>query len=241
MYTVDGTQATGIVDQINPRYVVPIHYKTPQLSIVLRTNGDFLEALPAKFERVTPPGNTFAAAQGRGASQESPQVVTLDTRPWTMPVELAELFERKDAASRASQEVFAQLNINQMNHRPSNGTHTPRWNAEHMMGRELGFFSEIFAQIDPAISHIDLNPEQMPPDYVAAHRDWSGEEEARQMERVAAFSRRFAYLIDGLDLDKKAPGNGWTPRGLLEQMERHYQGHTANVKKKFELPDWPKE
>ena len=241
VYTVDGMQATGIVDQINPRYVVPIHYKTPQLSIVLRTDEEFLKALPAKFERVTPPGNTFAATQRRGASQESPQVVTLHTRPWTMPAELAELFERKDATCRASQEVFAQLSINQMNHRPSNGTHTPRWNAEHMMGRELGFFSKIYSGIDPAILAIDLNPKQMPPDYVAAHPDWDGNEEARQMQRVTAFTRRFAYLLDEIDLEAKPPGSWWTVRGLLEQMQRHYGEHTAHVREKFDLPDWPDE
>ena len=239
VYTVDGKQATGIVDQINPRSVVPIHYKTPQLSIALHTDEDFLEALPAKFERVTPPGNTFSATQGRGASQENPQVVTLHTRPWTMPAELAELFDRKDAASRASQEVFATLSVNQMNHRPSNGTHTARWNAEHMMGRELGFFSKIYASIDPAIRAIDLNPKQMPPEYVAAHPDWDGKEEARQMQRVMSFTRRFAYLFDGFGLEVKPPGSWWTVRGLLEQMQRHYGEHTAHVKEKFELPDWP--
>lgn len=239
VYTIGGKQAVGIVEQLSPRYVVPIHYKTPQLSIVLRTNEEFLEALPAKYERVTPPGNTFAAAQGRGASQESPQVVTLHTRPWTMPAELAELYERKDAVCRTSQAVFAKLSVNQMNHRPSNGTHTPRWNAEHMMGRELGFFSRVFSGVDSAIPHINLNPEQQPPDYVAAHPDWDGNEEARQMQRVMSFTRRFAYLFDGFGLEAKPPGSWWTVRDLLEQMQRHYDEHTAHVKEKFELPDWP--
>ncbi|MEE8155092.1 MAG: hypothetical protein V3T53_09100, partial [Phycisphaerales bacterium] len=119
--------------------------------------------------------------------------------------------------------------------------HTPRWNAEHMMGRELGFFSRIFSAVDPAIPHINLNPEQMPPDYVAAHPDWDGKEEARQMQRVMSFTRRFAYLFDGFDLEAKPPGSWWTVRGLLEQMQRHYGEHSAHVKEKFELPDWPDE
>ena len=135
--------------------------------------------------------------------------------------------------------VFVQLSVNQMNHRPSNGTHTPRWNAEHMMGRELGFFSKIYSGIDPATLAIDLNPKQMPPDYVAAHPDWDGKEEARQMQRVTAFTRRFAYLLDGIDLEAKPSGSWWTVRGLLEQMQRHYGEHTAHVKEKFELSDWP--
>ncbi|MEE8156389.1 MAG: MBL fold metallo-hydrolase, partial [Phycisphaerales bacterium] len=164
VYTVDGEQATGIVDQINPRYVVPIHYKTPQLSIVLHTDEEFRRALPATFERVAANGNTFAATRELGATRDEPQVVTLHARPWIMPTELAELYESKDAVCRTSQAVFATLSVNQMNHRPSNGKHTPRWNAEHMMGRELGFFSRIFSAVDPAIPHINLNPEQMPPD-----------------------------------------------------------------------------
>ncbi len=81
---------------------------------------------------------------------------------------------------------------------------------------------------------------QMPPDYVAAHADWTGKEEARQMERVSRFTRRFSYLLKDLPMDKKAPGSFWTPKSLLRQMDDHYSEHTANVVKKFELPDWPK-
>ena len=109
------------------------------------------------------------------------------------------------------------------------------------MERELGFFSQIYEQLDSDIGHLNLNPKQMPDDYVAAHSDWTGTEEARQLERVRAFTRRFAYLLNGLELDKQAPGSLWTPRGLLKQMERHYSEHTANVKKKFESPDWSTE
>ena len=137
------------------------------------------------------------------------------------------------------QKVFADLSTKQMNHRPADGTHTPRWNAEHMMGRELGFFTRVYDGLDTGIRAIDLNPQQMPPDYVAAHPDWDGAEEARQLERVLAFTRRFAYRLDGIDLDERPAGSPWTLRGLLEQMHRHYGEHTANVRKKFELPDWP--
>ncbi|MCH8822532.1 MAG: MBL fold metallo-hydrolase [Planctomycetes bacterium] len=241
VYTVDGKQAAAIVAQISPRYVVPIHYKTPQLTIPLNTDEEFLKALSSKYERKTPVGNTLAVAHNLAGSDESLQVVTLHTRPWKMPNELAELFKRKDAANRKSQEVFAKLSTKQMNHRPSNGTHTPRWNAEHMMGRELGFFSKIYNSVDPAIPSINLNPKQMPADYVAAHPDWDGKEEARQMQRVISFTRRFAYLFDGITLETKPPGSWWTVRGLLEQMQRHYGEHTSNVKDKFELPDWPGE
>ena len=88
---------------------------------------------------------------------------------------------------------------------------------------------------------MDLNPKQMPKDYKFAHEDWTGEEEARQIERVQKFTRRFAYLLDGMDLDKKAKGSRfWTPRALLKQMDRHYNEHSANVRKKMKLDEWPK-
>lgn len=242
-YTVDGPQAAAIVRQVGARIVVPIHYKTAALKFDLAPVEPFLEALGSEYELTRPVGNTLAVSANRKGEPESmrPKVVVPKYRTWGMPSELAELFQRMDAARQASQEVFAPLTAKQMNFKPSNGTHTPRWNAEHMMGRELGFFTQIYAGVDATVPHIDLNPEQMPPDYKAAHPDWSGEEEARQMERAGALVRRFAYLLDGIELDSQPSGTPWTLRGLLEQMERHYNEHTANVKKKFELPDWPKE
>lgn len=238
VYTVDGPQAADIVRQVNPRIVVPIHYKTPNLVYDLQGVQGFLQSLDEDREVVRANGNTLAVSAGR-REEAKPRAVVLEFLSWEMPAELSELFAAKEAACKASQEVFAQLSAEQLNFKPSNGTHTPRWNVEHMMGRELGFFSQIYAELDSAIQHLDLNPKQMPPDYEAAHANWSGTEEARQMERVSAFSRRFAYLLDGLPLDEKAPGSFWTPRKLLKQMERHYGEHTENVKKKFELPDWP--
>ena len=62
------------------------------------------------------------------------------------------------------------------------------------------------------------------------------------MERVESFTRRFAYLLDGMDLNKTAKGSAfWTPKALLKQMDAHYREHTANVVKKKDLPDWPKD
>ncbi len=185
-------------------------------------------------------GNTVAVRAGHAAG-ETRRTVLLDHRPLTLPVELETLMTVKEAACTASQEVFSKLSVQQMNFRPSNGSHTPRWNAEHMMGRELLFFSQIFSAQDAAIPVMDLNPKQMPPDYVPRHPDWTGTEEARQMQRVSAFTSRFAHLLKDVPLDEKAPGSRWTLRGLLQQMDRHYGEHTANVEKKFELEDWPQE
>ena len=238
VYTVDGKQAADIVRQVNPQIVVPIHYKTPNLVYELQGVQGFLNAVSDDCQVVRAKGNTLAVSAGERGTEKT-QAVVLDFEPWTMPAEWEALFAAKEKACLASQQVFAELSTAQMNFKPSNGTHTPRWNTEHMMGRELGFFSQIYAKLDPNIQHLNLNPKQMPPDYVAAHPDWTGAEEARQMERVAALTRRFAYLLDGLSLDERAPGSRWTPRGLLKQMDRHYGEHTANVQKKFELPDWP--
>lgn len=179
------------------------------------------------------------------AQQDKPSAtrfVSLGTAPYEMSDTVKELFAKKEAACAASREMFAKLSVEQMNFIPANGSHTPRWNAEHMMGRELGFFSEIYHAVDPSVPVMNLNPKQMPKDYQFAHEDWTGAEEARQMKRVEDFTRRFAYMLDGMDLDKKAKGSRfWTPRKLLMQMERHYNEHSANVVKKMKLDGWPKE
>ncbi|MEN1682241.1 MAG: MBL fold metallo-hydrolase [Planctomycetota bacterium] len=237
--TIDGARAAAIVEQVTPRYVVPIHYKAEGLKAELATVDPFLDAIDKRHDVDRPKGNTLAVSAADGDDERSTRVVLLGHKPWRPTDELADLFERMETACTASQQIFAPLTAEQLNWRPPNGSHTARWNAEHMMGRQLGFFSQIYAAIDPEITAIDLNPAQMPPDYKPAHPDWDGAEQARQMERSAAFVRRFAYLLDGGDLDRRAPGSRWTPRRLLLQMERHFNQHTANVKKKFALPGWP--
>jgi acetyl esterase/lipase len=160
--------------------------------------------------------------------------------PAPIPDHLRELFDRMEEANRRSQDVFRELSVNQMNFKPDNGTHTPRWNAEHMAGRQLLFFSQIYHAIDPTIPVVDWNPRQMPADYVARHPDWTGAEEARKLQRVDDFCRRYAYLLKDVSLDAKAPGSSWPSlAALLKQMEKHYKEHTANVIKKFDLPNWP--
>jgi L-ascorbate metabolism protein UlaG (beta-lactamase superfamily) len=241
VFTLDGQNAAAIVRQVRPRIVIPLHYKTPALTFDLHGVEAFVDAMKSDADISRPAGNTLAVSAATADEQPKTRVVVLGYEPWQPSCELAELFARKEAACRAAQAVFAPLSINQMNFRPSNGTHTPRWNAEHMMGRELHFFTQIFAARDPAIAPIDLNPAQMPQDYQAAHPDWTGAEEAKQMERASALVRRFRYLVDGIVLDERASGSRWTLRRLFQQMERHYGEHSANVRKKFDLPDWPQE
>jgi len=200
-----------------------------------------LVVLGDEFEKVDEdvPHNTIAFSTG---TPDRTRIVCLSTEPYKMSDRLGKLFDRKEAAQKPTRDLFASLSLEQMNFKPPNGTHTPRWNAEHMMGRELLFFSQIYHGADKSIPVMDLNPKQMPKDYKFAHPDWTGEEEARQLQRVEDFTRRFAYLLDGMDLDKKAKSSRfWSPRALLLQMERHYNEHTSNVRKKMKLEAWPKD
>ncbi len=241
VFTVDGAGAAALIRQVRPRLVVPIHYGTAALTIPLEPVDPFLEALGSSCDIVRSAGNTLAVSAGLGPDRSRPRVTVLSAKPWEMPGDLASLFERREQAIAEAAAVIRPLSAAQLNHRPSDGTHTPRWNAEHVMAADLGFFTAIYAGVDPAFPHLDLAPAQMPDDYAAAHADWAGAEEARQVERAAALVRRFAYLLDGIALEDRPAGSNWTLRGLLEQMARHTAQHAANVRKKFALPDWPKE
>tara|TARA_R110002073_G_scaffold154532_1_gene309650 strand:+ start:11837 stop:13045 length:1209 start_codon:yes stop_codon:yes gene_type:complete len=227
------------VRQWRPRFVIPMGQETTDETV--RILQDAIKSnKEANNDIIRQTHNTFAVSHSENKTSQ-PQIVVLSDVAWSMPDELEAEFQQMEHACRESQKVFASLSVEQLNFRPENGTHTPRWNAEHMMGRQLLFFSQIYHAIDPAIPTLDLNPKQMPPDYRFAHPDWDGAEEARQMQRVSDFCRRFAYLLDGVELDTKAPGSRWpTLRALLKQMQRHYGEHTSNTEKKFDLPGFPK-
>ncbi len=165
-----------------------------------------------------------------------------DKAGWKPTGELAQLVEKLQKANKSSREVFAPLSAAQMSWRPSDGTHTPRWNAEHTAATELGFFSQAYASLDPERHKpLRINPKQMPADYVAAHPDWTGAEEAAQMKRIDDYVTGHAYLLEGHDLDKPLPGGRMPLRKMFELVAGHYGQHTENVKKKFDMPDWPAE
>ena len=186
-------------------------------------------------------GHALGQSNGGDNVHSSVDVSLLLDTPSPVPEQLRQLFDRMEAANRRSQDVFRQLSVEQMNFKPSDGTHTPRWNAEHMAGRQLLFFSQIYHALDSSIPVVDRNPRQMPVDYEARNPSWSGKDEARAMQRVDDFCRRYAYLLEDIQLDERPPATSWPSLGaLLLQMEQHYDEHTANVKKKFQLPDWPK-
>jgi L-ascorbate metabolism protein UlaG (beta-lactamase superfamily) len=51
-YTIEGKQAAKVVNQIEPRMVIPMHYSVPGLKIKLADAGDFLSAMGVKGEEV---------------------------------------------------------------------------------------------------------------------------------------------------------------------------------------------
>ena len=225
----DATWLKKIADQLKPQTMI--------VAQGIDTIGDQkVDAVAHNTVAISAAGKV----KRKGSGESSCRFVSLGDQPWKMSDELKLLFAKKEASCQTSRAMFAKLSVNQLNFKPGDGSHTPRWNTEHMMGRELLFFSQIYHAADPRITVMNLNPRQMPNQYAFAHPAWSGAEEAAQTKRVQAFTRRFAYLLDGMDLDQKAKGSRfWTPRGLLEQMERHYKQHSDNVIKKTKLENWP--
>lgn len=51
-YTIDGTTAASICNLLSPKYVIPMHYKTPNLSFPLNGPEDFLVAMK-KVEKIS--------------------------------------------------------------------------------------------------------------------------------------------------------------------------------------------
>ena len=157
-----------------------------------------------------------------------------------LPQEIKDLLKPLQEANEASRKVFEPLTAEQLNFRPSDGSHTARWNAEHLAGSQLLFVSEVYHSLDPRIPVFKLTPKQMPKDYAPRHPEWSGKQEADWMRRVDRFTRRYAGLLKDVDLDAKPPAGPFpTYRAMLTGLAKHYQQHTANVEKKFKDPQWP--
>lgn len=49
-YTINGSEAVQIINQIGPKIVIPMHYKIPKLNIKLNNVDKFLEEIGAKKE-----------------------------------------------------------------------------------------------------------------------------------------------------------------------------------------------
>ena len=224
--------AAALVARIAPSQVVPL--ASPDSAALER----FVNALDLAEPSVAV-GNTLAAT---GMSETSgPSVHLLKSTPWAAPEHIQEGLEAMRNARASFESVITTLSAEQLDHQPSNGTHTVRWNAEHTAGAELYFFSFVFRDADDAFPVIRATPAQQPADYVAGHPDWTPMEEAAHLQRTGAFVERFAYLLVDVDPeDERYPTFFKSLDGLFTLLEGHYNKHQHNVEAKFSLADWPK-
>jgi len=52
IYTINGTEAVKIINQIEPKIVIPMHYKLPKLTLKINSVDKFLEEIGEKKETV---------------------------------------------------------------------------------------------------------------------------------------------------------------------------------------------
>ncbi|MBN1490358.1 MAG: MBL fold metallo-hydrolase [Phycisphaerae bacterium] len=188
-------------------------------------------------------GNTVAITRlpaGRRPPVGSPAVILAERRPIhpEPDVERALLGARKDRQTMIDD--LGGISDAQLDHRPSDGTHTIRWNFEHTTARELGFFSQIYHAIDPEIPVINWNPAQMPPDFVPWHPDWGTQEMVRHVRRIEGFTERFSYLLADAPPTMRIENTHFSIKYLTALIVGHYQNHTGKAVHKFTLPDWPR-
>jgi L-ascorbate metabolism protein UlaG (beta-lactamase superfamily) len=64
--TIGGEQAAAITEELQPRWVVPMHYRTPRIDF-LETAEDFLGRLPHVHRLTTSTFDTSEPLEGDGA------------------------------------------------------------------------------------------------------------------------------------------------------------------------------
>ncbi len=241
-YTVDGAAAAQIAAQLAPRNVIPIHYKTPALKFDLATVDPFLAALGDDWTERIEVGNTFAVAAAVEGETTVPTVAVLQYTPWEAPEYIKDGLAKMRESRSALAATIESLSTNQLDHKPSDGTHTVRWNGEHTAGAEIFFMSMVFKDSDESVPLIRVTPAQQPADYSPGNPDWTASEEANHLRRTGDFTERFAYLLVDVDpTEERYPAFFKSLDGLYSLMETHYGKHHTSVKKKFELADWPKD
>ena len=164
----------------------------------------------------------------------------------SLPEETRQLVGDLSASAKSTAELFEEMTKEQLDFRPPDESHTPRWNAEHLAGAQILFFSKYFHSLDDRLPVVERMPKQSPEDYEPWHPDWDGAEEAGWIREADAYVRRYAYLLKDVDLDAPVqddvlPPFFKTPRSLLKGLAGHWSEHTANVQKKFATDGWPKE
>lgn len=243
-YTIDAAEALAVSGQLEPRrFIWPIHFKTSAVEIPLATLDPFLtRARQARMAVREVKGNTIAATRQptRQVTDTVPPVVIVsDFKPVRSATGAENALKAMRVNRRAFINVLGKMSKTQLDHRPSDGTHTIRWNFEHTTGRELGFFSQVYHALDPEIPVIDWNPAQMPSQFEPRHPEWDTAEMVRHVGRVAAFTERFSYLLADTPPGMKIEGTHFSARSLSKLMVGHYRNHKAKAVRKFRLPDWP--
>ncbi len=244
-FTVDAAGALEVAGQIKPRrFIWAIHYKAGSSALPLATADDFAnEARRAGLLVRRVRGNAVAVTAlppDQKPPIGSPVVIVSD---WT-PVRPSAGLERSLLTLRNDrQELIDKLgNVSktQLDWKPSDGTHTIRWNFEHTTARELGLFSQIYHALDPEIPVINWNPAQMPPDFKPRRPDWDTHEMVRHVRRVGAFTERFSYLLADTPPTMRIEGTRFSMDYVTNLILGHYENHTTKAVKKFRLADWPK-
>lgn len=244
-YTVDATAAMRIVEQVRPRrFVWPIHFKAGASRLPLAPVGEFVDvARHAGLLIRTVRGNTVAVNRLGNRKRPpvgSPFVIVAETRSQPRSPEVREALEGLRNDRKILIDLLGVVSARQLDHKPSDGTHTIRWNFEHTTAREIGFMSQIYHMVDPEVPVINWNPAQMPPDYVPRHPDWGPEEMVRHVQRVGAFTERFSYLLAEAPPTVTIEGTTFSVKYITNMIVGHYHNHSGKAVHKFELPDWPK-
>lgn len=242
-YTIDAVGAARIIEQLAPRLVVPIHFKTPALKFNLELSERFFTSLGDRANRRQAVGNTLAvAALADGENAGRLIAIELGYEPWIAPAHMRQNLDRAHEARETMAKTIESVTPEQLDHKPSNGTHTLRWNAEHTAGSEMAFITLALHDADATLPQIRISPAQQPENYTPANPDWSSAEEAAHIRRVGAFTERFAYVLADVDpAENRYPTFFKSLDGLFKLLASHYQSHHSNVLEKFELPDWPKQ
>lgn len=190
-------------------------------------------------------------AAAKAESPASPSTDAINLQPIApegsiadLPAEVQSLLADMKTAAEKSAAVFEPLSTEQLDFRPEDGTHTPRWNAEHLAGAQMMFFSKMYHSIDDRIPVIDQMPKQMPEDYTARNPTYDGKQEAARIRDADAYARRYAYLLKNVDMDAPVQDGVLPPffksnQSLITILTGHYGEHTANVVKKFDAPGYP--
>ncbi len=72
IYTINGSEAVQIINQIEPKIVIPMHYKLPKLNLKLNKVDNFLEEIGAKKETLEE-----LSIQKRDLSEEEMRVIVM--------------------------------------------------------------------------------------------------------------------------------------------------------------------